>query len=216
MTEKDFPRFSAAMAGAMAFYKQNLSEFALQVWWETCKSAEFEQVTRALSSHLQDPERGQFAPKPADMTRLLHGTTTDRSAIAWGKAIEAASRIGAYTDVVFDDPAIHAVIEDLGGWPKFCRTEEKNLSYVQHAFQNSHKAYTARGCDDYPAKLVGCQSPPEVFAMRGLEPPRPILVGDQTKASAVLLAGRGGKASGPLALGRSLGVAFGGRKGGEA
>ena len=71
------------------------------------------------------------------LVRQLAGTATDRAMLAWGKAIDAASRVGAYTDVVFDDPAIHAAIEDMGGWPKFCRGDVKDLSYLQHRFDVS-------------------------------------------------------------------------------
>jgi hypothetical protein len=54
-----------------------------------------------------------------------------------GQGARGDERVGAYQDVVFDDPAIHAVIEDCGGWPKVCRTELKELSYLQHRFCES-------------------------------------------------------------------------------
>ena len=43
-------------------------------------------------------------------------------------------RVGAYQSVAFDDPVIHAVIEDLGGWTKLCRSDLKELSYMEHRF----------------------------------------------------------------------------------
>lgn len=194
MTENDKPAFATLMTDALAFYGKDVSRFALDVWWQACQPFEFDQVARALTRHAMDAERGQFAPKPADLVRQLAGTATDRAMLAWGKAIDAASRVGAYTDVVFDDPAIHAAIEDMGGWPKFCRGETKDLSYLQHRFTQSYSAYGNKGEFDYPARLMGDRSPDDVYAKRGLPPPKPAVIGDVGKARAVAQIGRrGGK-----------------------
>ena len=60
----------------------------------------------------------RLASPSAQLPIKLDGTVTDRAALAWGKVLEAMSSVGAYSDVVFDDPAIHAAIEDCGGWVK--------------------------------------------------------------------------------------------------
>ena len=128
-------------------------------------------------------------PKPADLIRQLEGTVTDRASMAWGKAFEAITTVGAYTDVVFDDSAIHAVIEDLGGCPKFCRSETKDLGYLQHRFCEAYRAYAGRGNFVYQRRLSGDRSPDDVFAKRGLPPPRAALVGDPAKATQVYALG---------------------------
>lgn len=201
MIETDKSAFATLMTDALAFYGKDVSRFALDVWWQACRPFEFDQVARALTRHAMDAERGQFAPKPADIVRQLAGTATDRAMLAWGKAIDAASRVGAYTDVVFDDAAIHASIEDMGGWPKFCRSETKDLSYLQHRFAQSYGAYANRGEFDYPHRLMGDRSPDDVYAKRGLPPPKPAVIGDVEKARAVAQIGRrGGKT--PIAFTR--------------
>ena len=144
---------------------------------------------------MNDPERGQYAPKVADIVRILSGTATDRAVLAWGKCLEAMSSVGAYTDVVFDDPAIHAVVEDLGGWPKLCRTEMKELGYVQHRFCESHRAYTGRGQFDYPRRLGGDRSPDSEYEKVGLKLPRPALIGNPDRAKLVYQNGGAGKTS---------------------
>ena len=178
MQASEIDKFQTMLADVMAFYRQDVSSFALHVWWQACQAFDLEQVRRALTAHAMDPERGQFAPKPADLVRVLAGTATDRAAIAWGKAYEAMSSVGAYTDVVFDDPAIHAVIEDLGGWPKLCRTEIKELGYLQHRFTESYRAYAGRGQFDYPRRLAGDRSPDSEYLKVGLKLPRPATVGN--------------------------------------
>lgn len=178
MKPSDKANFVSLITDVLAFYRQDVSEFAISVWWQACERYDLEQVSKALTKHAMDPERGQFAPKPADLVRQLEGTPTDRAMLAWGKVMEAIQRIGQYTDVVFDDPAIHAVIEDLGGWPKVCRIDMKELSYLQHRFTEAHRAYCNKGEFQYQRKLVGDRSPDETFLMRGLPVPKPAVVGD--------------------------------------
>lgn len=193
MKPADRERFTDMIADVLAFYGQTPSEFALSVWWQACLPHEFDAVQRALGRHAMNPERGQFAPKPADLVREMQGTPTDRAARAWSIVLDTASRVGAYTDVVFDDPIIHAVIEDLGGWPVLCRIETDKLSYTQHRFIEAYRAYVNRGdLTEWPRKLVGDRSPDEMFTARGMSPPKPALIGDAARAAQVLERGSAG------------------------
>lgn len=193
MQPNQLSNFSGLLTDVMAYYGKDCSDFTLQVWWGACQKFDYEQVAKALQRHATDADRGQFAPKVADIMRVLEGTTTDRAALAWGKVFEAMSAVGAYQDVVFDDPAIHAVIEDLGGWPKVCRVEMKDLSFLQHRFQESHRAYTGLGTFVYPRRLSGERSPDHEYERIGLPVPKPAVVGDKDRARLVY---RGGSAAG--------------------
>ena len=192
MNQQDAKAFKDLLTNVMAFYRQDVSTFMLSVWWEAGKPFEYEQVARALTAHATNPDGGQFAPKPADLVKHLSGTATDRAMLAWGKALDSASRVGAYSDIVFDDPAIHAVIEDLGGWPKFCRSETKDLSYLQHRFCEGYRAYSGRQQFDYPRRLSG-----DLYTKRGLPPPKPTVIGDVEMARKVY---RLGSSSGKTAV----------------
>lgn len=197
MTETDRQDFAKLLADAMAFYRQDVSAFAMTVWWSVCERYDLAQVRKAFTAHAMNADNGQFAPKPADLIRVLEGTTTDKAAVAWGKALDAAQRVGAYSDVVFDDAAIHAAIQDVGGWPKFCRSETKDLSYMQHRFCELHRAYTGRGVFDFPRVLGGERSPDEAYTQRGLPPPKPAVIGDVVRARMVY---QGGQSAGNKAI----------------
>ncbi len=191
-TEKQ--QFAEMVTAALAYYKQDASPFVMQVWWTALEGFELEQVSKALTAHLIDAEKGLYAPKIADMARVLQGTTTDRATLAWGKVFGALSSVGAWSDVVFDDPAIHAAIVDCGGWVKMCRSDMDELSYLQHRFCASHKAYTGRGQFEYQRLLVGDHGSESDFAKRGLKLPKPAIVGDLELARAVYRGGQiGGK-----------------------
>lgn len=195
MRSSDSEEFGALITDLLSYYRQDATKFTLNVWWAGCQRFELAQVRAALTAHVLDPDRGQFYPKVADIVRVLAGTSTDRAALAWGKVHEAMSAVGAYSDVVFDDPAIHAVIDDLGGWPKVCRTEAKELGYVQHRFCEAHRAYTSRGKFDYPRRLAGDRSPDSEYTRRGLPLPKVALVGDKETARQVYEGGGAGKAA---------------------
>lgn len=189
MAPTDKPALVALVTDALGYYRQPVSEFTLSVWCQACQPFSLEQVGKALTAHAMDAERGQFAPKVADVVRILAGTNTDRAALAWGKTHEAMGAVGAYTDVIFDDPAIHAVIEDLGGWPKVCRTELAELGYLQHKFCEGHRAYTGRGVFQYSRRLMGDRSPDGEYEKKGLPAPKPALVGDPERAQQVYCGG---------------------------
>lgn len=189
MQQTDRAEFAQLVTDVHAFYRQDCTRFVLDVWWAACEPFELDQVRGAMTVHATDAEAGKFCPKPADIVRVLQGTTTDRAALAWGKLHEAMGSVGAYTDVVFDDPAIHAVIEDMGGWPNMCRTGTDDLGYLQHRFCQAHRAYTGRGTFSYPRRLLGERSADSEWQARGLPLPRPALVGDPEQARQVYEAG---------------------------
>ena len=197
MSPTENEKLMKLVSDVMAYYRQPVSEFLLTVWSNACQPFALEQVQKALTAHVTDAEHGQFAPKIADLVRILSGTHTDRAALAWGKTLEAMGRVGAYTDVCFDDPAIHAAIEDCGGWVKVCRTETAELSYLQHRFCQSHKAYTGRGTFEYQRQLKGDRSPDADYLKKGLSVPKPALIGDTDRAKLVY---QGGNVSGKTAI----------------
>lgn len=184
-------KFYEVLAGVHDFYGKELTPFAAQVWQQACKQFDVEQVTKALSAHLMDPERGQFMPKPADIVRQLQGTHGDRALLAWGKVFSAMSSVGAYRTVVFDDPVIHAVIGDLGGWIKVCRTHNDELPFVQKRFCDTYRAYSGREDLRYPAKLIGeFDQTNNQFGHESFNDT--ILIGNKDQALKVLQAGNSG------------------------
>lgn len=191
MQASDKKDFALLIAGVYAYHRQPCSDALIAMYWRGCQRWNFEQVQSAIDRLTHDAEAGKFPPKIGDITRVLEGTHTDRAQVAWGKTLQAMSGVGAYTDVVFDDPAIHAVVEDLGGWPKLCRTDTKDLGYMQHRFCESHRAYTGRGRFEFPRRLAGDLSPDHEYERKGLPAPKPAIVGDPKLCALVYEGGKG-------------------------
>lgn len=175
MKPNEINDFQSIVSKMLAYYRADNSEFTLQVWWVGCQPFSLEQVSTAITSHITDPDKGQFAPKVADIVRQLAGTKTDRSLLAWGKVYDAMASVGAYKDVDFGDGAIHATIIDMGGWPKMCRTNTDELSYLQHRFCESYRAYQTAGTTEIPF-LIGDRSSDEMYLKRGLPVPKPVQI----------------------------------------
>jgi hypothetical protein len=135
---------------------------------------------------------------PADVVLALQGTFSDRSLIAWGKVQGAIGRVGYVRSVAFDDAAIHAAIDDMGGWAKMCSTTYDELPFVQKQFIAAHKAYLSRGKFAYPNYLM-CQSEVD-NRTRGFPIKPPVLIGDERLACVVISGGNLLRIRAPMAL----------------
>lgn len=190
MTTDDKRAFADLITQALAFYRQEVSTFTLSVWWQACQPFSLEQVQKAFTAHATDAERGRFPPMPADIVKHLQGTQTDRGLMAWGKVLEAIQRVGAYQSVAFDDPAIHAAIEDVGGWTTICRSEMSELPFLQRRFTEAHRAYCGRQAYPFPAYLIGESEAANRAAGKRVVPP--VLIGNPQKAAEVVKLGATG------------------------
>ena len=184
MTEKDFYNFSKLLSAVFSVYQKTITTDVMTVWWGALKHIEFSAIREALSAHIQNPDNGQFLPKPADVIRLLGGTTTDRAKIAWTKVDKAVRTIGTYRDVAFDDPIIHKVIEDMGGWIWFGKQEDREWPFVENNFVTRYRSYVISGVDTYPSVLIGAANMYNIRNGSELHPT--YLFGDTEKARLVI------------------------------
>ena len=156
MIDADKARFSALMTGLSEYYRQPLSEFAMQIYWQALERFDFMAVNDAANRHAQNPDTGQFLPKASDLIRMMEGSTKDGAAIAWSKFDEAFRHIGTYEDIRFDDPIIMRVVHDMGGWVSFGDKMEDEWPFIANDFKARYSAYKARGSSfDFPSILRG-------------------------------------------------------------
>lgn len=177
--ESDEETLVKAVTSVLTYYRQSISAPVLEVWTSGLRQFDVRMVVAALNAHIADPDNGRFPPWVSDVIRMLQGTTSDRAQIAWSTVIETAARVGSYTDVLFDDPAIHAAIHDIGGWPQIGRTEFKQLGFLQARFATAYKHYSNRAGYDYPAVCIGDRDPDAMFERKGIKPPPPAVIGDR-------------------------------------
>jgi hypothetical protein len=190
MRAGDKKEFLTLLADVHAFYNKDFSTFAGAVWWEALRHYDFPAVSQALSRYAVNPDSGQFMPKPADVVKMLGGTSTDAALMAWSKVDRAVRSVGQYASVVFDDALIHRVIDDMGGWVKLCSCpSEDDFVFVAKEFQTRYRGFSVRSeTPDYQPVMIGLAQAQN--ARQGLAynvPPRTI--GDLEKCRMVYLSG---------------------------
>ncbi|OEE65889.1 hypothetical protein A1OO_08760 [Enterovibrio norvegicus FF-33] len=176
MNIRDQKDFAARLEAVMGLYSKSLSKAVLDEWWRALKHMDFGAVDQALELHTQNPDAGQYPPKPADVIRLMGGTSKDRAIVAWSKVSKAISSVGAWNDVVFDDALIHACIDQMGGWAKLCQSSEKDLPFRAAEFENKYRTALFNPPESYPKSLSGMAN--QHNASQGLDVSPPMTIGN--------------------------------------
>lgn len=193
MCEADMAGFGQMMAAIYDLYGRRFSEYALSIWWNALKGYELKAVSEALSRYVVNADCGQFVPKPADVVRMIGGTTVDRALVALEKVDRAVRHVGVYSDVVFDDPLIHRVLQDMGGWIRLGSRKESEWPFVAKEFETRYRGYAYQ--DVTPpylpvmTGLVNAQNRRNGYPVSG-----PVLVGREEKAREVMAPGKGEEA----------------------
>lgn len=182
---RDLKRFADTMLAMCELYGKDLSKPALALWWELLADYPIEDVERGVRACMRSPDHGQFMPKPADVIRAIEGTSADRAVLAWGRVVEAMRLVGAYRSVAFDDIAIHAAVQDLGGWAHLCRQGLDEMPFLQKRFVDAYKAAQGKPAPGYLPGQFEAEN-----ALRGYDVAPPVLIGDPARAEANARLGR--------------------------
>ncbi|EJN06469.1 DUF6475 domain-containing protein, partial [Herbaspirillum sp. YR522] len=185
MIQTDRKEFFQYLAGVYAMHTKDLSEGVGSVWWQALAPFDLAAVKDALGRHCINPDVGQYLPKPADVVRMLHGSTQDAALMAWAKVDRAVREVGTYRSVAFDDGLIHRVVLEMGGWVVLGTKGDDEWPFVRNEFVNRYRGYRARTqLPDYPPVLIGmseASNSKQGFASEG-----PFLIGEPGVARAVI------------------------------
>lgn len=176
-------KFVALMAGVGELYGKSMSPELIAIYWEGLREFEFDEVKVALNLHVRNPDTGQFMPKIADVVKFIEGNTLTQAMRAWQKVNDAMRQVGTYASVVFDDPIIHAVISDMGGWQPLGMVQDDEWPFKAREFEKRYQSYKVQGPREYPRKLIGRFEVEN--AKNGYPVPEPVLIGNQEQARLV-------------------------------
>lgn len=179
--QKDFIKILAAV-GEM--YHREVTPSFIKLYWEVLQPYAWEDVSFAFEAHVKDPTTGQFMPKPADIIRVIKGGGECQSLQAWSKVEKAIRLVGPYRSVVFDDPIIHAVLQEMGGWIKICHSSEKQLLFVAKEFQTRCASFRYKAPTLFPNHFAGIIE--HKNAHQGIYNEHLMFIGNKEKAQAVL------------------------------
>lgn len=187
MNENDKQEFVEWLQGIAAMKRVDLSTAVIRIWYQTLIEYDFSAIKSAFEKHLKDPDGGHWMPQPSDIIRIIDGGVGEQAELAWAKAFRAVSLVGSYSDVVFDDSIIHAVIDGMGGWVKFCQGEYKDFDFKRLEFVKAYRAIKNRGASEYVGVLQGISNTQN--RMHGFRLQEPQLVGNEEKALSVMRCG---------------------------
>lgn len=186
MVDEDKKEFAQFVGGIFAMYGKEATPMILRVWFEAMRQYDLKAFKDALSRHLLNPDNGQFLPKPADVVRLIGGTTVDSALEAWSAVDNAIRTVGTYRSVVFADPIIHKVIQDMGGWVALGNKKEDEWAFVAKEFQTRYRGIKTTGQPvDAPKQLTGIAA--QQNGLAGIQyTEQPILIGKRNDTKPAL------------------------------
>lgn len=188
MEPRDRERFVRCLAAASAIYDKEVTKPLADIWWVALARFDIAAVELAFQRHLTNPDVGQFMPKPADVIRMLAGTSIDNAQTAWTKVDRAVRVVGPYASVAFDDALIHRVVTEMGGWIQFGTKTEHDWPFVANEFRTRYAGYKARGeVPGYSPHLPGiCEAENR---RNGHPVAPPVLLGEPTLVAEVIRRG---------------------------
>lgn len=186
MHDNESTKFADLLTDAMAYYGKDVSSFMLSIFWDSLKRFEYDDVSRAFTLHAQNPDNGQWAPKVADIVKMIEGSTQTQGMQAWAKVNAAIGSVGKMRSVVFDDPLIHVVIAEMGGWYALCSSMAEEMPSKAREFEKRYQGYRVRR--EVPAfspyLIGGHEADNRINGYPNRT--KPVLIGDPDKAQRVL------------------------------
>lgn len=162
MKNEDKRAFFDLMMAAGEVYGREVTQPMAAIYFSALANVSIEQVQEAMMAHMQNPDSGQFFPKPADLIKQMTGTTKqqdaaieDRAAIAWACIERDIRRIGSYGTLKLDDKQALATIKAMGGWQSICQTEISKMEWKRKEFIRMYETFERTPLEALPSSLPG-------------------------------------------------------------
>ena len=162
MKNEDKRAFFDLMMAAGEVYGREVTQPMAAIYFSALANVSIEQVQEAMMAHMQNPDSGQFFPKPADLIKQMTGTTKqqdaaieDRAAIAWACIERDIRRIGSYGTLKLDDKQALATVKAMGGWQSICQTETAKMEWKRKEFIRMYETFERTPLEALPSSLPG-------------------------------------------------------------
>lgn len=162
MQDQDKDAFTEMMMAAGEVYGKAITVPMIRMYFAALAQMSIEQAQWAMMAHMQNPDNGQFFPKPADLIRQISGTTKqqeaaieDRAAIAWACIERDIRRIGSYGTLKMEDKQALAAVKAMGGWSHLCASNADELVWRQKEFLRLYEMFERTPVEALPLSLPG-------------------------------------------------------------
>lgn len=143
MEQSDLLNFSKLMHKVSSYYKEPVSEFIIELWFDAFMQYEIRDISIALLQWIKKPQKNNaFMPKIADIMSYFSVNIDVEALEAWNSAHAAVRRHGPYQSLYFENGIIGKIIFNLGGWIKFCSMlNDHDMPFIQKRFVENYKLY---------------------------------------------------------------------------
>lgn len=113
----DKRKFSEGMAILCEQFEREATDLLLKGYWMVLEKMTDDEFEKAIMEVLTTKKFHKL-PLPAEILEAAYGKSEDHAQLALNKIEKAIERHGNGNQdtVIFDDPYIHAAIQNLGGW----------------------------------------------------------------------------------------------------
>lgn len=190
MTDDDKKEFLEWLTLLAESFNRKVSTLLVETYWQCLRPYSLAQVKTAILDTLKNPDRELWRmPIAAELIALIQGDSRQFAQTAWTQVIHAIKTIGRYDSVVFDNPIIHCVIRDIGGWIFLCQHSQKELLFLRKDFIKRYQKYHANPSVHHPCALIGSLEQDNEARGFSQSKPNPKLVGDPKIALSVYQSG---------------------------
>ena len=190
MQDSDRKDFLQVFMPLVEVWDREMSSALIELYFRALEPWPLEQVKAAIVRSLREC---RFFPKPAEIVEQIQaagGRLEDVALTEAHKVLEAVARHGGGVSVCFDNPCTQAVIHaQFGGWVLLCDTlTEAERKWFLRDFTAAYQACARQGVE-LGGSLAGRYELHNAAHGHHEHMPPPVLIGDQDRARAVLLAG---------------------------
>lgn len=190
MVNSDKQAFLSMLVGVGQYYDKAISKEVVGIYWNALEKYDYQDVNRAVTVHMADPEHGSFMPKIADIVRQIDKIRPDgrisadeawgvvcnlgeEHTIVWTEEMKgayfAALPILEVRDAVGARMAFRQAYERLCAESRISGKQPKwEVSLGQDAAQREHVIIEAVRLGRIPAERAPVYLPPERSTFAGL------------------------------------------------
>jgi len=157
MNTEDKNKFKEIMTMISINYNEEINLPKLKLWWTLFNHYPIQAFEKAVYAHITCPDSGMFSPKPANITKMIQGTTKQNeqnieseAELAWTSILNAIRGVGSYGSPKFKNPKVAATINAMINWSQLCGCTVSDLDWKKKEFISLYSTITTTELERLP------------------------------------------------------------------